>query len=41
MPDTTRVIGSTVSVPDVDGEFSTEAHQGAIDALTPGSALWW
>ena len=22
-----------------DGEFSTEAHQGAVDALTPGSAL--
>ena len=22
-----------------DGDFSTEAHQGAVDALTPGSAL--
>ena len=39
MPDTTRRYRSTVSVPDADGEFSTEAHQGAIDALTPGSAL--
>jgi pSer/pThr/pTyr-binding forkhead associated (FHA) protein len=25
--------------PEHDGEFSTEAHQGAVDALTPGSAL--
>ncbi len=24
---------------DVDTEFSAEAHQGAVDALTPGSAL--
>jgi hypothetical protein len=24
---------------DADGEFSTEAHQGALDALAPGSAL--
>ena len=29
----------TGSVPEVDGEFSAEAHQGAVDALTPGSAL--
>jgi pSer/pThr/pTyr-binding forkhead associated (FHA) protein len=25
--------------PDAEGEFSTEAHQGALDALAPGSAL--
>ncbi|MDT4892612.1 MAG: hypothetical protein QOE97_1647 [Pseudonocardiales bacterium] len=30
---------TTGAVPDVDGDFSTEAHQGAVDALTPGSAL--
>ena len=39
LPDTTSVIGSHVTVPESDGEFSTEAHQGAIDALAPGSAL--
>ena len=27
------------TVADADGEFSTEAHQGALDALAPGSAL--
>ena len=36
--DTTSVI-STGSVPDVESEFSAEAHQGAVDALAPGSAL--
>jgi pSer/pThr/pTyr-binding forkhead associated (FHA) protein len=35
----TSTISTTGSVPDVDTEFSTEAHQGAVDALTPGSAL--
>jgi FHA domain/zinc-ribbon domain len=31
---------SAVSVgPDSEQEFSPEAHQGAVDALTPGSAL--
>ena len=35
----TSTISATGSVPDVDTEFSTEAHQGAVDALTPGSAL--
>ena len=39
LPDTTSVIGSHVTVPESDGEFSTEAHQGAIDALAPGSAF--
>jgi hypothetical protein len=37
-PDTTTII-PLGQVPDSDGEFSTEAHQGAVDALTPGSAL--
>jgi len=38
--DMTRTItaGTTVAEPDGDS-FSTEAHQGAVDALTPGSAL--
>jgi pSer/pThr/pTyr-binding forkhead associated (FHA) protein len=35
----TSTISTTGSVPDQDGEFSTEAHQGAVDALAPGSAL--
>jgi hypothetical protein len=39
-PDTTSTLStSTGAVADSDGEFSTEAHQGAVDALTPGSAL--
>jgi pSer/pThr/pTyr-binding forkhead associated (FHA) protein len=38
-PDVTSTINTTGSMPDVDTEFSAEAHQGAIDALTPGSAL--
>jgi hypothetical protein len=38
--DVTSAIGSTTgSIPDVDSDFSAEAHQGAVDALTPGSAL--
>jgi hypothetical protein len=37
--DVTRTITTTGSVPDVDSDFSAEAHQGAVDALTPGSAL--
>jgi pSer/pThr/pTyr-binding forkhead associated (FHA) protein len=37
--DVTRTINTTGSVPDVDSDFSAEAHQGAVDALTPGSAL--
>ena len=37
--DVTSAIGPAGSVPDVDSEFSAEAHQGAVDALTPGSAL--
>ncbi len=36
--DTTSVI-SAGPVSDAEGEFSTEAHQGALDALAPGSAL--
>ena len=38
-PDVTSTITVTGSGPDLDSEFSTEAHQGAVDALTPGSAL--
>jgi pSer/pThr/pTyr-binding forkhead associated (FHA) protein len=37
--DVTSTISPTGAVPDVDTEFSTEAHQGAVDALAPGSAL--
>jgi hypothetical protein len=37
--DVTSAIGTTGSLPDVDTDFSAEAHQGAVDALTPGSAL--
>jgi pSer/pThr/pTyr-binding forkhead associated (FHA) protein len=40
-PDSTSVFSSstTAGPPDADSEFSTEPHQRAIDALTPGSAL--
>ncbi|WP_375498946.1 FHA domain-containing protein [uncultured Jatrophihabitans sp.] len=44
-PDVTTTISTSVasassgSLPDADTEFSAEAHQGAVDALTPGSAL--
>jgi pSer/pThr/pTyr-binding forkhead associated (FHA) protein len=39
-PDSTSVIANAgAGLTDTDGEFSTEAHQRAIDALTPGSAL--
>jgi FHA domain-containing protein/zinc ribbon protein len=39
-PDSTSVFtGASQVAPDTDGEFSTEAHQRAVDALTPGSAL--
>jgi FHA domain/zinc-ribbon domain len=38
-PDVTSTLTTANVGPDVDGEFSTEAHQGAVDALTPGSAL--
>ena len=38
-PDVTTTIAPTGQVPDFDPEFSAEAHQGAVDALTPGSAL--
>jgi hypothetical protein len=37
--DVTGMISTTGAVPDIDPDFSTEAHQGAVDALTPGSAL--
>jgi pSer/pThr/pTyr-binding forkhead associated (FHA) protein len=37
--DVTSTITTTGAVPDSDIEFSAEAHQGAVDALTPGSAL--
>jgi FHA domain/zinc-ribbon domain len=38
-PDVTSTITTSSSVHDTDPEFSPEAHQGAVDALTPGSAL--
>jgi hypothetical protein len=40
-PDVTSVISTGGSVPEVDtdSEFKPEAHQGAVDALPPGSAL--
>ncbi len=38
-PDVTTTINTTGSLPDTESEFSPEAHQGAVDALTPGSAL--
>jgi hypothetical protein len=38
-PDVTSAITTGTQVPDTDSEFSAEAHQGAVDALTPGSAL--
>jgi pSer/pThr/pTyr-binding forkhead associated (FHA) protein len=37
-PDATSVFSTVTALPD-EGEFSPEAHQGAVDALTPGSAL--
>ncbi|MGI8668165.1 MAG: oxoglutarate dehydrogenase inhibitor Odhl [Jatrophihabitans sp.] len=38
--DATSIFSTGVGIgPDSDGEFSPEAHQRAIDALTPGSAL--
>jgi hypothetical protein len=36
--DTTTIIPAG-QTPDTDSDFSTEAHQGAVDALAPGSAL--
>jgi hypothetical protein len=36
--DTTTII-TAGQVPEADADFSTEAHQGAVDALAPGSAL--
>jgi hypothetical protein len=41
-PDATSVIstsGGLSGLSDAEGDFSAEAHQGAVDALTPGSAL--
>jgi hypothetical protein len=38
-PDATSVLSAAGGLPEADGEFSPEAHQGAVDALTPGSAL--
>ena len=38
--DVTRTISTPGSTaPESDTDFSPEAHQGAVDALTPGSAL--
>jgi hypothetical protein len=39
-PDATSVLSTGATTPEGgDSEFSTEAHQGAVDALAPGSAL--
>jgi FHA domain-containing protein/zinc ribbon protein len=38
-PDVTSTITTSGSLLDTDSEFSVEVHQGAVDALTPGSAL--
>jgi hypothetical protein len=37
--DATRTISVAGVSAEQDPDFSTEAHQGAVDALTPGSAL--
>ena len=37
--DVTSVIPAAGAVPETDTDFSAEAHQGAVDALAPGSAL--
>ena len=37
--DITSTISPAGVPPESDTDFSTEAHQGAVDALTPGSAL--
>jgi hypothetical protein len=37
--DVTRSLTTAGALPEADGDFSPEAHQGAVDALTPGSAL--
>ena len=38
-PDVTSTITTSGPLSDSDSDFSAEAHQGAVDALTPGSAL--
>ena len=38
-PDATSIISSGAPLPEGDNDFSAEAHQGAVDALAPGSAL--
>jgi hypothetical protein len=38
-PDQTSIISSGAPSGDGESDFSAEAHQGAIDALAPGSAL--
>ncbi len=38
-PETTSVLSAAGGLPDIDGDFSADAHQGAVDALAPGSAL--
>lgn len=37
--DVTSTILAGGALPDTEADFSTEAHQGAVDALAPGSAL--
>ncbi|SOD73820.1 pSer/pThr/pTyr-binding forkhead associated (FHA) protein [Jatrophihabitans sp. GAS493] len=38
-PDSTGIITTVTTATDGDADFSPDAHQGAIDALSPGSAL--
>ncbi|SDJ23803.1 Forkhead associated (FHA) domain, binds pSer, pThr, pTyr [Frankineae bacterium MT45] len=38
-PDSTGIISTSSVTTDGDVDFSPDAHQGAIDALSPGSAL--
>jgi FHA domain/zinc-ribbon domain len=37
--DTTTTMHTGLVAPEAESDFSTDAHQGAVDALTPGSAL--
>jgi FHA domain/zinc-ribbon domain len=37
--DTTTTMHTGLVTPEAESDFSTDAHQGAVDALTPGSAL--
>ena len=37
--DATTTMSTVGATPETESDFSTDAHQGAVDALTPGSAL--